>query len=433
MDVLKVTGPIALRGTTHVGGAKNAALPIMAAALLTDAPLTLHRVPNVTDVSTLARVLTSLGVRVSRQQDSVALQTIDSRPCRALASQVRRMRASICVLGPLLAKRGRAVVPMPGGCSIGARPIELHLVGLAALGAELRMTATHCVARAKRLRGTTIDLLGPFGPTVTGTANVMSAAVLARGRTAILHAAREPEVVALGEALRQMGARIDGLGTDTIEIVGIDQLGSAELTNIPDRIEASTLLLAGAITRGQIEVTGAAANDLRALLTLLDASGVRICVQTTELGDQVRLDARAGLRSFSAHACPFPGLPTDVQPMLTALATQAQGVSELVDDVFPERWNHVRSLARLGADVRQHASGATITGACKLRGAVLRGADLRGTAALLLASLAARGTSTIAGLRHLDRGYDRLEQKLAALGAKVERVAHSQRAPLNVG
>ena len=427
MDALQISGGRRLAGTIAVSGSKNAALPIMAASLLVDGPVVLERVPELRDVRTLGRVLTGLGVFVERESSgALRLQNVDSRQVSADRRLVARMRASFCVLGPLLARRGHAVVPLPGGCAIGDRPVDLHLHGLAALGAELSMRDGCVFAAARRLRGTQIHLAGAHGPTVTGTANVMSAAVLARGQTIITGAAIEPEVVDLGRFLNSLGAQIDGLGTPTIEIHGVDQLGGGQYRLIPDRIEAGTLLCAAAITRGAVRLVEAAPEQMTAVLAALAAMGCQIETST----NTIHLRAAERLRPLDLQALPYPGLPTDMQSQLTALAALAPGRSRIADRVFPARFHHVRELRRLGADVRRTSRGAVVQGVGGLHGGTVTATDLRASAALVLAGLAARGETTVLRIGHLERGYERLDAKLRHLGASIERIRLSRHAAL---
>jgi UDP-N-acetylglucosamine 1-carboxyvinyltransferase len=419
MTQLIINGGVPLNGTVMVSGAKNAALPMMAAAILLDEPLELLGVPRLTDVRTMGRLLGELGVNAARRGESLLLTPFDSRSVRARYQWLRRMRAGFCVLGPLLARRGRAVVPLPGGCQIGDRPVDLHLRGLAALGAELRLERGHIVAKAEKLRGAAIDLCGPRGPTVTGTANVLSAAVLASGRTVIRGAAQEPEIVDLGRMLNELGAQIGGLGTSTLDIQGVPRLRGGCYRIIPDRIEAATLMLAAAITGGDVTVQGLAPGHLQAFL-----SGLRACAVELDIeADRVRVRAGARPLPVSVAAEPYPGLPTDLQAHWTAFMATAAGPSIVEDHVFPARWGHVAELRRLGADVECTAAGANIAGNCRYQGAEVTATDLRASAALILAALAADGTSLIHAAHHLERGYERLDLKLARLGARVERVS----------
>ena len=442
MPYFQITGGVPLHGEVRCSGAKNAALPIMAAAILASEPVRLEDVPHLADVRTLAQVLRHLGMQVVGQAvpdilstcqaqpdlragnladknvcPTIILETVDHRPIRAREEWVRRMRASFCVLGPLLARRGRAVVPLPGGCNIGNRPVDLHLKGLAALGASLRLEHGYVVATARRLTGTTIDLSGPNGPTVTGTANVMSAAVLARGVTILRGVAIEPEIVDLGNFLIALGARIEGLGTSTIRIEGVDQLGGTTHRLIPDRIEAATLLMAVAITGGSATVAGVAPEHLGNVLAMLRAAGTEIDVDA----DRVSINAAGRLRAVDIVAQPYPGFPTDLQAQWTALMSTADGISTIQDLVFPNRFLHVAELNRLGAKIACENGSATVTGVARLSGARVTACDLRASAALVLAGLAAEGRTMVDHIHHLDRGYERLDHKLRQLGAKIER------------
>ena len=420
-DKLRILGSTRLDGTVRVSGSKNAALPMMAAAILADEPVRLQRVPRLVDVETLGRVLGELGIEVQRAPGGdLLIETVDSRPTRAGWKLVSRMRASFCVLGPLLARRGRAIVSLPGGCNIGPRPVDLHLKGLAALGADLKVEHGSVVARASRLVGTTIDLRGPRGPTVTGTANVLSAAVLARGTTTIRSAATEPEIVDLGNLLNRMGARISGLGSTTLQVDGVDSLGGASYRVIPDRIEAATLLLAAAITGGAATVTGLIPEHLEEVLDGLNSAGAEL-----EVGDDwVRLAMNGKLRPVDVTARPYPGIGTDVQAQWMALLSLAEGRSTIRDTVFPERFQHVAELNRLGTRIEMGNSAAKVTGVGHLSGAQVTASDLRASAALVLAGLAAEGETIVHHAHHLDRGYERLDRKLRGLGARIERITH---------
>ena len=329
------------------------------------------------------------------------------------------MRASFCVLGPLLARRGRAVVPLPGGCNIGHRPVDLHLKGLAALGADIHLEHGYVMAAARRLAGATIHLGGPNGPTVTGTANVLSAAVLARGVTIIHGAAVEPEIVDLGEFLIALGSRIEGLGTPTLRIVGVDQLGGTTHPLIPDRIEAATLLMAAAITGGSTTIVGIVPEHLTSVLTMLNAAGAEVAVGP----GRVSIAATGRLRAVDVVAQPYPGLPTDVQAQWTALMSVADGTTTVRDRVFPGRMLHVAELNRLGAKITCDGRAATIQGVPCLSGARVTARDLRASAALVLAGLAAKGRTAVDHVHHLDRGYQRLDWKLRQLGACIERTS----------
>jgi UDP-N-acetylglucosamine 1-carboxyvinyltransferase len=427
MNYLRIIGGTPLCRTIHAGGSKNAALPMMAASILAAEPVRLDGVPRVADVDTMSRLLAQLGMEVGRTPEGgLRLETVDPTPVRASYRLVRRMRASFCVLGPLLARRGKAVVPLPGGCNIGPRPVDLHLRGLAALGADLRIEHGHVVARAPRLAGTTIRLRGPRGPTVTGTANVMTAAVLARGVTTITGAAREPEIVDLGNMLNRMGAEIAGLGTAALRIRGVEQLHGATYRIIPDRIEAATLLLAAATTRGRVTVVGALPEHLGAVLDALRAAGLEVKVAH----DRVTLDAAGPLRPVDVTARPYPGVPTDVQAQWMALLSVVPGQSTVRDLVFPGRLMHVAELNRLGARIEVRDGAAVVAGVERLTGAQVTASDLRASAALVLAGLAAEGTTIVHHVHHLDRGYERLDEKLARLGAHIERARASRPATI---
>lgn len=418
MDRLLIQGGRPLFGRVAVSGAKNAALPIMAATLLVDGPVRLERVPQLGDVATMEALLAQLGVAIYRPtDDSLELLNTDTSRRRAAYRLVRRMRASVCVLGPLVARRGRGVVPLPGGCRLGDRPIDLHLRGLAALGAEIRIDRGLIVATARRLRGARIHLEGPRGPTVTGTANLLCAASLARGVTLLSGAASEPEIVDLGRFLNACGARITGLGTREIEIRGVSQLGGACWQLIPDRIEAATLLLAGLITRGVVTVERCLPSDLATVLEALAMLGAGVRTGP----DFVTVDGRFAQRPGNFAAAPHPGLPTDVQPQLAACLAAIPGRSAIQDTVFPERFGHVAELNRFGAKLCRRGDTTLIEGTHALEAAPVAAPDLRAGASLVLAGLAARGATVVHKVLHVDRGYERFAEKLAALGANVER------------
>lgn len=419
MDAFRIHGGIPLRGEVAVSGSKNAALPIMAASILASEPVWLDRVPRLTDVDTLSLVLGYLGVEVKRQRDErLRLETVDSRPIRAGYELVSRMRASFCVLGPLLAKRGRAIVSLPGGCQIGDRPVDLHLKGLAALGAQIKIEHGYVVAEAPRLVGAKIHLSGPRGPTVTGTANVLCAAVLARGRTTITGAAIEPEIADLGRFLISLGARIEGLGTPTLEIEGRRELGGGTHRVIPDRIEAATLLLAAAITGGLATVAGAEPEHLGQVLAHLERAGAHVHVA----GDRISVAASGKPAPTDISAQPYPGIPTDLQSQWMAWMALAPGRTLIRDGVFGERFLHVGELKRLGAQIERASELAIVSGVERLTGASVMASDLRASAALVLAGLAAKGETIVRRIYHLDRGYERLENKLRLLGASIDRL-----------
>jgi UDP-N-acetylglucosamine 1-carboxyvinyltransferase len=426
MDMFMIRGGTPLAGEASVGGAKNAALPIMAACLAVDGVCELDGVPDLVDVRTLAGLLGTLGTDVEWQDDgTLRLHTVDQSACVAEYELVRRMRASICVLGPLLGRRGQACVSLPGGCNIGHRPIDLHLKGLAALGADIRIERGYVVAQADRLRGASIYLGGAFGSTVTGTCNVMSAAVFAEGTTTIEAAACEPEVVDLGRFLNRCGAKISGLGTPFLRIEGVDRLTGCRHTIIPDRIEAATLMMAAAITRGAITLHNVCLEHLTSVVETLREIGVSIepIRRTFQMsGDTSVCISAQRLNPCDVIALPYPGVPTDVQAQLTAVLATTRGMSIVTDKVFPDRFMHVSELLRMGASIRREGNNAIINGTGQLSGASVMASDLRASAALVLAGLAARGESVVRRIYHLDRGYERLEQKLAHLGADVRRV-----------
>lgn len=427
MDMFVVQGGTRLRGEVTVSGAKNAALPIMAASLAASGPIELHGIPSLVDVQTLGQLLQSLGVDVqgaplgaggSSADGVLRLEVVDERRCVAEYDLVRRMRASICVLGPLLARRGRACVSLPGGCNIGDRPVDLHLKGLAALGADIKIEKGYIHARARRLRGASLYLGGPFGSTVTGTCNVMTAAALAEGSTTIEAAACEPEVVDLGRFLNAMGARIEGLGTPFLRIEGVDELHGVPHTVIPDRIEAATLMIATALTRGDVVIHNVRVDHLTAVIEKLREIGVQLDVEA----NSVRVSVPGELRAAECIMLPYPGIPTDVQAQLMALLTASPGISIVTDKVFPDRFLHLPELVRLGARIRREGPSAIISGVPQLTGAIVMASDLRASAALVLAALGTVGESVIRRIYHLDRGYDRLEEKLGRLGARIQRL-----------
>jgi len=401
----------------RASGAKNAALPILAAGLLADAPVVLDNVPQLHDVTTMAALLGGMGVGVTAGDR--ARVVVDGRSLTAPVAPyelVKTMRASILVLGPLLARHGEARVSLPGGCAIGARPVNLHVAGLEAMGAEISMEGGYINAKAGRLQGARIVL---DTVTVTGTENLMMAATLAHGRTVIENAAREPEVVDLAGFLTAMGASIAGAGTDTIEIEGRDRLGGCEYTVLPDRIETGTFLVAGAITGGRICVRGARPDHLDAVLAKLREAGAEV----TTGADWIEVDMR-GRRpaAVDIRTAPHPGFPTDMQAQFAALDTVADGVGTVVETIFENRYMHMLELRRLGADIRIEGHMAVIHGVARLSGAPVMATDLRASASLVLAGLVAEGTTDVQRIYHIDRGYERIEEKLRQLGADIRRL-----------
>ena len=418
MDMFVIQGGTPLDGTVHVEGAKNAALPIMAASLAVTGDIRLTSVPELVDVATMSLLLTTLGATVIRAADGMTLIN-SSGANKVLADYelVRRMRASICVLGPLLARFGKATVSLPGGCNIGHRPIDLHLKGLSALGADVKIENGYVLASCHQLRGNDIDLGGPCGSSVTGTCNVMTAASMAVGRTVIRCAAREPEVVDLGTFLNAAGAQIDGLGTSTIEIQGVEELRGCSHTVMPDRIEAATFAIAAAATRGKVLIPNAPVQTLKSVIDVLHRMGVQI--NSTEAGMLVSCENL--LRPADVKATPYPGIPTDTQAQLMALLATIPGTSTVSDTVFSDRFMHASELMRMGAVLRRGEAGMVVDGGRPLSGANVMASDLRASAALVIAGLAARGQTTVRRIYHLDRGYAALETKLSQLGASVQR------------
>jgi UDP-N-acetylglucosamine 1-carboxyvinyltransferase len=419
MDSIVIKGNGPLVGETWASGAKNAALPILASSLLAQGKHTFRNVPVLADVTTMLKVLDEMGCSsarlTGRKQDVVEIEVPEKVNPEAPYELVKTMRASVLVLGPLVARYGRARVSMPGGCAIGARPIDQHLKGLEALGAEIELSEGYVEARAKRLRGATIafDLI-----TVTGTENVMMAAVLAKGRTLIENAAREPEVEELARVLNKMGARISGAGSDVITIDGVDELKPVDHAIIADRIEAGTLLVSAAITRGDVLVKRAVPEHLEPVIQKLRETGCKVTVEA----DGIRCTAKERVRSVDIKTQEHPGFPTDMQAQLMALMATANGASVIAENIFENRFMHVAELRRMGADITIDGHTAVVRGIEKLSGAEVMATDLRASASLVLAALSAEGKTTIGRVYHLDRGYERLEKKLRALGADIRRV-----------
>ena len=422
MDMLTVQGGRPLVGTVFVDGAKNAALPIMAAALAIDGAVHLSCVPDLVDVRTMTSLLGSLGVSVSFKGNGCVIDASTSNSWVADYELVRQMRASICVLGPLLARFRQARVSLPGGCNIGYRPVDLHLRGLAALGADIQIVGGYIVATCGRLQGADISLGGPQGSTVTGTCNVMMAASVAKGQTIIRFAAREPEVVNLVEFLIAAGANIHGLGTSEIEVIGVESLHSTGFQIAPDRIEAATLAIAAAATRGRVLIPNAPIDQLQRVLEALADAGVGVHACESGLGIEVTQE----LLPLNVVARPFPEIPTDCQAQFMAMLTTINGRSSVRDEVFPDRFMHASELMRMGADISCRNGHAQINGGKKLTGANVMASDLRASAALLIAALAAEGVSSIRRIYHLDRGYAGLERKLRRLGAVIDRVSDKE-------
>jgi len=418
LPYFSINGGNRLRGNVRISGAKNAALPIMAASLLCEGEVLLHDVPFVADVLSLSELLTKLGAEVERRPDG-ALRIVvrDEMTCKAEYEIVRKMRASICVLGPLLAKRKRAQIALPGGCAIGDRPVDLHVRAMQHLGAEVDLVSGDIVAKVKRLRGTEMFLGGPFGSTVLGTANAMMAATLAEGVTVIEMAACEPEIVDLANFLNQCGAAITGQGTPRIVVEGIRELRGCEYRIIPDRIEAGTMMAAAAVTNGELALENCRLDHLMAFLDRLEAIGVH----AEKDGDLVRVSSARRLEPVDVTTQPFPGFPTDLQAQLMTLLCLADGNSIITEKIFPDRFLHVAELNRMGARLRKEGPTVIVQGVKRLVGAPVMASDLRASAALVLAGLAARGTTIVNRIYHLERGYERLDEKLAQVGADITR------------
>jgi UDP-N-acetylglucosamine 1-carboxyvinyltransferase len=417
MDKFVVTGGTALKGEIPTNGSKNSALPALAAALLTEETVTLKRIPRVRDIRTMQRLLVDIGSQVDIDGTTVRLTTPKIASPEAPYELVKTMRASSLVLGPLVARCGRARVSLPGGCAIGARPINLHIFGLEQLGAHINQAYGYIEAVAPDgLRGATVNF---DRITVTGTEDLMMAAVLAKGETVLRNAAREPEVSDLAELLIKMGAQIAGAGTREIRIQGVERLHGAEHTIIPDRIEAGTFLIAGAITGGDLTVTDCAPGHLEALVSKLQQAGAEV---TRPSATAMRVRASTLLRSVDMTTEEYPGFATDLQAQYMALMTQAEGIAIVVETIFENRFMHAQELARMGANIRLEGRQAIVAGPRELTGAGVIASDLRASASLVLGALVARGQTVIDRVYHIDRGYEKIEAKLAAAGAKIERV-----------
>jgi UDP-N-acetylglucosamine 1-carboxyvinyltransferase len=416
VDKLLVTGGRRLEGEARVSGAKNAALPILCAALLTEQALALDNVPRLMDIATMGKLLAQMGVEVGAQQDG-RLTVRAARLANPVApyEMVKTMRASVLVLGPLLARCGRASVSLPGGCAIGARPVDQHLKGLQAMGATIAIEHGYMNATARRLKGAHIvmDLV-----TVTGTENLMMAAALAEGETVLENAAREPEVADLARCLNAMGARIEGAGSDVIRIRGVTSLGGAGHRVMPDRIETGTLLAAAAATGGRVRLAGAAPETLDATLQKLRETGARIAAG----GDSIEIEMDRRPDAVSLRTAPYPGFATDMQAQFMALDCVARGTATIAETIFENRFMHALELQRLGADITIQGNAAVVRGVERLQGAKVMATDLRASASLVIAGLVAEGQTLVDRIYHLDRGYESLERKLAGLGALIERV-----------
>ena len=417
MDKLQIQGGVALQGEVRISGAKNATLPILAGALLADGPVVVGNVPHLKDVTTTVELLGGMGATVTvDERMRIEVDPTTVRDCFAPYELVKTMRASILVLGPLVARHGRADVSLPGGCAIGARPVNIHVAGLQALGADITIDGGYIRARAERLRGTRLVL---DTVTVTGTENLMMAAVLAEGETVIENAAREPEVVDLAQFLISMGARIKGAGSDKIVVEGVERLQGTSYEVLPDRIESGTYLVAGAITGGNVRIKNTRPDHLDAVLAKLEDAGAKVGV-----GDSwVEVDMRGRRpRAVDVRTAPYPAFPTDMQAQFAALNTVADGVGTIIETIFENRFMHMLEMRRLGAEIRLEGNTAIIRGVDRLTAAPVMATDLRASASLVLAGLVAEGRTEVERIYHIDRGYEAIEEKLAQLGAQIKRV-----------
>ncbi len=418
MDKLQIRGGVPLDGEVRISGAKNATLPILAGALLADGPVTVGNVPHLKDVTTMIELLGRMGASVTL--DERLRIEVDPRPMRetfAPYELVKTMRAAILVLGPLVARHGSADVSLPGGCAIGARPVNIHVAGLQAMGADVHIENGYIKARSGRLKGARIVL---ETVTVTGTENLMMAATLAEGRTILENAAREPEIVDLALFLNSMGARITGHGTDTIVVDGVETLHGTDYAVLPDRIEAGTYLVAGAITGGRVRALGARAEHLDAVLAKLEEAGASV----VRGEDFIEVDMRGRRpKSVDIRTAPHPGFPTDMQAQFAALDTVADGVGTIIETIFENRFMHLLEMRRMGAEIRLEGNTAIIKGVARLTAAPVMATDLRASASLVLAGLVADGTTEVERIYHIDRGYECIEEKLQGLGAQIKRVA----------
>lgn len=418
MDKLVIQGGQPLKGEVRISGAKNAALPILCAALLTSEPLTLANVPDLNDIQTMLRLLEQMGVKIAQSGDTVTLDASGLNNPTAPYEMVKTMRAAVLVLGPLVARCGEAHVSLPGGCAIGARPVDQHIKGLQSMGAEVKVEHGYVNARVGRLKGARLftDMV-----TVTGTENLMMAACLADGETVIENAAREPEVVDLAQCLSAMGARISGAGTDVIRIQGVERLHGATHRIMPDRIETGTYLCAAAITGGEIRLTGTSMGYLDSVVDKLMDAGCEISGEKSPQFEAITLRAPKKLTAVSIRTAPYPAFPTDMQAQFMTINTVAAGTAVIRETIFENRFMHAVELQRLGADIQIDGNTAIVRGVAQLEGATVMATDLRASAGLVLAGLVAEGETTIERIYHLDRGYEHLEQKLSQLGAIIRR------------
>ena len=415
MDKIIIVGGEKLRGDVQISGAKNASLPVMVSSLLAPGWSTFFNVPNLVDIKTIKKLLKNLGAKIEGE-GTVRINTEGINNCEAPYDLVKTMRASVLVLGPLVARLGMARVSLPGGCAIGARPVNLHIKALQDLGAEVELKDGYVEAKARRLKGATIyfDI-----PTVTGTENIMMAACLADGTTLLKNAAREPEVVNLADVLNGMGAKITGAGTDIIRIDGVEQMHPVEATVIPDRIEAGTFMIAVGMTGGDVRVMGCEAVHVDALTQKLRDAGMEI----TPFDGGIRATAKKKIKSVDIKTLPYPGFPTDLQAQMMSLMSVANGLSVITETVFENRFMHVSELMRMGADILIHGNSAMVKGIPRLKGAPVMATDLRASASLILAGLAAEGKTELSRVYHIDRGYQEIEKKFSAIGANIKRVS----------
>ena len=418
MQQIVIQGGKSLKGKVRISGSKNAALPILAATILTDKKNIIRNVPKLRDIDTFCRLLTSLGTKIKKETNKrLSADCSNISNLEAPYDLVKTMRASFLVMGPLLARFGEAKVSLPGGCAIGARPINLHLKGFQSMGAKIKIKDGYVLAKAKHLKGAKIYF---DQPTVTGTENLMLAAVLAKGTSLIENAAREPEVVDLAKVLIKMGANIKGAGTDTINIVGVAHLKGFDHNIIPDRIETGTFMIAAALTNGEIKILNCIPGNVKALIVKLQSAGVEITTKDNSLF----VKGKHSIKPVNLVTSPYPGFPTDMQAQFMVLMTMAKGTSTISETIFENRFMHIAELKRMGADISIEGHTAMVKGAKKLSGAPVMATDLRASACLILAGLAAKGKTTISRVYHLDRGYEKIEEKFSALGASIKRISN---------
>jgi len=418
MDIFKITGPVRLDGTVTISGSKNAALPIMAATILAPGKNTLLGIPNLSDISVMCKLLQDMGCKTNTGSGTITIDTTKIDKPFGDYEIVRKMRAGVCILGPLLAREGRAEVSMPGGCAIGYRPVDIHLRGLQELGAKIELKNGYIVAHTNGgLKGTNIFLGGPFGSSVLATANVLSAAVLAKGKTVIESAACEPEVTDLANCLLKMGAKISGIGSPQLTIHGVKYLNPIEHAVIPDRIEAGTFLAAAAITKGKLKLKNCRLEHLMAVVDKLRSMNVP--VEETEYGCEISSNGQ--FQPTDITTLPYPGFPTDLQAQFMACLCLAKGNSVITEKIFPDRFMHVAELSRMAANLRKEGPHVIVSGVEKLIAAPVMASDLRASAALVVAALAAYGQTIVNRVYHIDRGYEKIEEKLNTVGAKIER------------